>query len=253
MDGNNKLRILIVEDEYLTIDLLRNIIQDLGHEVSGDAMSAHEAMAVLELKNTDLVFLDINLKGDYNGIWLSQVINKSYGLPFLFITAYSDSKTIDKAIDSMPLGYLVKPIQQHEVYAAISLALKRLSAKKEASTANADIIEEEGFSSTQTHVFVKSGFNFSKIPLDKIIYIQSFKNYIEINQSDSKILVRKQLGEFLLSLPNDTFLQVHRSYVVNKNYISEVKPNSIVILETEIPIGKKNKENFLKNLKLPSI
>jgi len=250
MDGSNKLRILVVEDEYMTIDLLRNIIQDLGHEVSGDAMSAHEAMAVLELKKTDLVFLDINLKGDYNGIWLSKVINKNYGLPFLFITAYSDSKTIDKAVDSMPLGYLVKPIQQHEVYAAISLAVKHLKVKKDASDANTPLQYEEGFSSNQTHVFVKSGFNFSKIPLDKIVYIQSFKNYIEINQSNSKILVRKQLSEFLHSLPNDTFLQVHRSYVVNKNYISEVKTNSIVILETEIPIGKKNKESFLNNLKL---
>ncbi len=250
MDENNKLRILIVEDEFITIDLLRNIVFDLGHEVSGDAMNANEALAILEMKNTDLVFLDINLKGEHDGIWLSKIINKNYGLPFLFITAYNDSKTIDRAVDSTPIGYLVKPIKQHEVYAAIALTLKSLSSSNKTNAEKSNLKQEEDSIENQTHVFVKSGFNINKIPINQIVYIQSFKNYIEINQTNSKILIRKKLGDFLDSLANDSFLQVHRSYVVNKKYISEIKTNSIIILETEIPIGKKNKENLLNILNL---
>ncbi len=250
MENHTKLRILIVEDEFVTIDLLRNIIQDLGHEVSGDAMSADEALSILELKNTDLVLLDINLKGDHDGVWLSKVINKNYGLPFLFITAYSDSKTINKAIDSNPFGYLVKPIRQNELYIAISLIIKGLKTNKKSYLANTKLENEEDLIEKQTHVFVKSGFSFCKIPFDQIIYIQSFKNYLEINHGNSKTLVRKKLGEFLSSLPNDNFLQVHRSYVINLNYVEEITDSEVTVKSIIIPLSKQFKQDLkLKLLK----
>jgi DNA-binding LytR/AlgR family response regulator len=177
---------------------------------------------------------------------LSKIINKKYGLPFLFITAYNDSRTIDRAVDSTPIGYLVKPIKQHEVYAAIALTLKSLSSSNKTNAEKSNLKQEEDSIENQTHVFVKSGFNINKIPIDKIVYIQSFKNYIEINQTNSKILIRKKLGDFLDSLANDSFLQVHRSYVVNLNYIEEISEIDIKLESKIIPLSK----HFKKDLKL---
>ena len=76
MDKN--VRILIVEDEFVTLDLLRDYLEESGYEVSGDAMSADEAIKILEKGETDFAMLDINIKGDKNGIWVAEQIQKKY-------------------------------------------------------------------------------------------------------------------------------------------------------------------------------
>ena len=80
------IRILIVEDEFVTLDLLRDYLEESGYEVSGDAMSAEEAITILEQGQTDFALLDINIKGYRDGIWLAEQINKKYQIPFIFIT-----------------------------------------------------------------------------------------------------------------------------------------------------------------------
>jgi len=106
---NKNVRILIVEDEFVTLDLLRDYLEESGYEVSGDAMSADEAIKILEKGETDFAMLDINIKGDKNGIWVAEQIQKKYKIPFIFLTAFSDSATVKTAAGTHPYGYLVKP------------------------------------------------------------------------------------------------------------------------------------------------
>jgi CheY-like chemotaxis protein len=82
------IRVLIVEDEFFTLDMLRDYLEESGYEVSGDAMSAEEAITILEEGQTDLALLDISIKGNQDGIWLAEQINKKYRIPFVFLTAY---------------------------------------------------------------------------------------------------------------------------------------------------------------------
>lgn len=73
---NKSVRVLIVEDEFITMDMLRDYLENSGDEVSGDAMRADEAIDILERFDTDIVMLDINLKGDKDGIWLAEQIRQ---------------------------------------------------------------------------------------------------------------------------------------------------------------------------------
>jgi CheY-like chemotaxis protein len=109
---DNNLRILIVEDEFITLDLLKDYVIELGYHVSGDAINAEEAISVLEKNETDLVLLDINLTKEKDGIWIAEQINTKYKIPFIFISAYSDAETIKKAAFWHPSAYLVKPVKK---------------------------------------------------------------------------------------------------------------------------------------------
>ncbi|MEI7979459.1 MAG: LytTR family transcriptional regulator DNA-binding domain-containing protein [Bacteroidota bacterium] len=246
---DNNLRILIVEDEFITLDLLKDYVIELGYHVSGDAINAEEAISVLEKNETDLVLLDINLTKEKDGIWVAEQINTKYKIPFIFISAYSDAETIKKAAFWHPSAYLVKPVKKIDIYTAIEVAIKNYT-KYVPNKNNENSIEEDELMPIENHLFIKINSNYKKIIFSEILYFESFKNYIELHLQNEKIIVRNTLQKFLELLPQNNFIQVHRSFVVNKKYISEIKTNSIIILETEIPIGKKNKENLLNSLNL---
>jgi DNA-binding LytR/AlgR family response regulator len=176
-------------------------------------------------------------------------INTKYKIPFIFISAYSDAETIKKAAFWHPSAYLVKPVKKIDIYTAIEVAIKNYT-KYVPSKNNENSIEEDELMPIENHLFIKINSNYKKIIFSEILYFESFKNYIELHLQNEKIIVRNTLQKFLELLPQNNFIQVHRSFVVNKKYISEIKTNSIIILETEIPIGKKNKENLLNSLNL---
>jgi len=246
---HNNLRILIVEDEFITLDLLKDYVTELGYHVSGDAINAEEAISFLENNETDLVLLDINLSKEKDGIWVAEQINTKYKIPFIFISAYSDAETIKKAAYTHPSAYLVKPVKKIDIYTAIEVAIKNYT-KFLPNNSIENKTEEHELMHNENHLFIKINSNYKKIVISDIIYFESFKNYIELHLQNKKIIVRNTLQKFLELLPHQTFIQAHRSYVVNKNFISEIKSNSIIILDIEIPIGKKNRENLLSSLNL---
>jgi two-component system response regulator LytT len=246
---DNNLRILIVEDEFITLDLLKDYVIELGYHVSGDAINAEEAISFLEKNETDLVLLDINLSKKKDGIWIAEQINTKYKIPFIFISAYSDAETIKKAAFWHPSAYLVKPVKKTDIYTAIEVAIKNYT-KFLPNKSIENITEEHELLHNENHLFIKINSSYKKIIFSEILYFESFKNYIELHLQNEKIIVRNTLHGFLKTIPNNIFIQVHRSFVVNKKYISEIKPNSIIIWGKEIPIGKKNKENLLNGLNL---
>ncbi|WP_332912932.1 response regulator [Algoriphagus boritolerans] len=119
----NKLKILIVEDELVIAEDLRETLEELGYEVCGIAISSREALALIEEKSPDLALLDIQIKGGKDGIELAAEINENYHLPFLMLTSHADIQTINRAKEVNPYGYLVKPFNEKEILAGIELAM----------------------------------------------------------------------------------------------------------------------------------
>jgi DNA-binding LytR/AlgR family response regulator len=248
MDKN--VRILIVEDEFVTLDLLRDYLEESGYQVSGDAMSADEAMAILERGNTDFAMLDINIKGDKDGIWLAEQINKKYQIPFVFLTAFSDALTVKAAAQTKPYGYLVKPFTQAAIFATIEIALNNYNEQRsrqylpESPTAVASEIQ------INDAIFIKDDLAFKKIFIKDIQYIQAFKNYLELQFADNRQIIRSTLSDFQKVLPQDHFVQTHRSYLVNINYLEKIGSDFIQIGTTEIPVSRGFKERVFKRLKI---
>jgi len=248
MDKN--VRILIVEDEFVTLDLLRDYLEESGYEVSGDAMSADEAIKILEKGETDFAMLDINIKGDKNGIWIAEQIQKKYKIPFVFLTAFSDSATVKTAAGTHPYGYLVKPFTQADIYTTIEIALTNFNEQRREHRASEHQPNSHSVLQLTDTIFVKDNLIFKKITIKDIQYVQAYKNYLELYLAGSSQIIRSTLSDFQKTLPEAYFIQTHRSFIVNINFIAEIGSDFVVVGKTEIPISRGFKESVLNNLKL---
>ena len=117
-----KARIQIVEDEFIIAEDLRGALEEIGHTVVGVAESYTEALEHFDANNPELVLLDINLEGEAEGIKCGELL-KDRGVPFIYISAYIDSKTRDKAESTEPKAFIVKPFDLAELEVNIKHAL----------------------------------------------------------------------------------------------------------------------------------
>ncbi|MBL7818327.1 MAG: response regulator [Saprospiraceae bacterium] len=241
-----KVRVLIVEDEFITLDMLRDYLEQSGYEVSGDAMRADEAIEVLERFDTDIALLDINIKGDKDGIWLAHHIRQHYQIPFIFLTAYSDQETVKRAADINPYGYLVKPFSQADIFTTIEVALKNYAKETYPLQLPEQNWTEGGELLINQSIFIKDQLSYKKIDIADIRYIQAYKNYLEIHLSNQRVVIRATLQRFTGVLPHQYFVQVHRSFVVNVQYVEVINPDNVVIEGQKVPLSKQNKDEFIK-------
>lgn len=228
-----KVKIYIVEDEYITQAVLKNNVEEIGYTVVGMADNAEDAWEDLQNLDVDLALLDINLAGEKDGIWLAKQIRESIGIPFIFLTAYGDKATINTAVKTQPNGYLLKPFNEVDIYTAIEVALNNFNhaqankeksseeKKPENATPKPTSSTEVSVGNDQT-IYLKVDKIFYKIKLSEIYYVKSDSNYVEVFLDQKKHLVRSTLKNFIDLLPEDMFIQVHRSYIVNINEITSI-------------------------------
>ncbi|WP_031483497.1 hybrid sensor histidine kinase/response regulator [Maridesulfovibrio frigidus] len=116
-------RILVVDDEKIVNLDVQGTLKRLGYGVVGDAVSGLEAIAKAEELKPDLVLMDIKLRGDMDGVEAANIIFKTYDIPIIFLTAFSDDKTLNRAKLSSPFGYLLKPFEERDLRSAIEIAI----------------------------------------------------------------------------------------------------------------------------------
>ena len=119
----SKERIYIVEDErIIAIDLQRRL-ERLGYRVCGMAASGEEALAGIRQNLPDLVLMDIVIQGELDGIQVAITIKNELNIPVIFLSAYTDSKTLERAKEASPLGYILKPFKERELATLLEMAL----------------------------------------------------------------------------------------------------------------------------------
>jgi len=118
-------RILIVEDERITAEDLRDILTDLGYTVTASVSSGDEAIARAEETMPDLALMDIRIKGQMDGTEAARILRERFNIPVIYLTAHADSATVARAKHSEPLGYITKPFQEAELHASIEIALHK--------------------------------------------------------------------------------------------------------------------------------
>ncbi len=123
--------ILIVEDESVTAISLAKRLKVFGYLVTDIVDTAEDAILVAEDKFPDLVLMDINLRGEADGIKAAEEIHKRSDIPVLYLTAYSDNNTLQRAKITEPFGFLIKPFNDRELYSTIEMALFKHRAEKE--------------------------------------------------------------------------------------------------------------------------
>jgi DNA-binding response OmpR family regulator len=124
-------KILIVEDEAELADILELYLQKWNYEVCGKVTTGEAAIEAAVDTKPDLILMDINLEGKMTGMDAAEHVRYKYGIPSIYITAYSDEVIFQRAKTTEPYGYIVKPINPRELQIAIELALYREVEEKE--------------------------------------------------------------------------------------------------------------------------
>jgi signal transduction histidine kinase len=118
-------KILIVEDEGIVAFNLQQRLQHLGYQITGTAESGAEGLALVSQERPDLVLMDIHIQGEMDGIELAAALNRDFALPVIYLTAYSEDATLERARSTRPYGFLIKPFSERELHATVQMALER--------------------------------------------------------------------------------------------------------------------------------
>ncbi len=116
-------RILVVEDEGIVAQSIQNMLNNLGYDVCGIALTGKAAVRKAGETQPDLVLMDIKLKGDMDGVDAAEQILELFDLPVVFLTAYVDEATLRRAKITQPFGYLLKPFEEQDLHSTIEIAL----------------------------------------------------------------------------------------------------------------------------------
>lgn len=215
-----KKTILLVEDDFLNRRLTRKTLTENGYEVL-EAKNANEALGTLRKELIDLVVLDINLgENEQDGISLGEQIKARYTVPFIYLTAYDNSEVIDRAVATTPFSYLTKPFKNVDLITSIEITLRQSDSKH------------------IPKITVKDDEYKIDLPVNEINYIESEGNYLLFHTDKNVYKSRSTIKQILEDLPENTFVQVHRGYVINKTKIEHFNVKSIVIKDKEIPVSK---------------
>jgi CheY-like chemotaxis protein len=128
-------RILIVEDEAITVSALKRELASLGYQIAGTASTTLEAVDAVEANHPDLILMDITIAGAIDGITAAAVIRGNFNVPVIFLTAHADDETMERSLGAGAFGYLLKPFTAPGLKAAIEVALHKHQTESESRRA----------------------------------------------------------------------------------------------------------------------
>ncbi len=234
-----KTKCLIVDDEPLAIEVVENHIGQFENlEITATCRNAIKAFEILEETQIDLMFLDIQMPKLTGIDFLKSLKNPPQ---VIFTTAYIDFALEGFELDV--LDYLVKPISFQRFLKAIDKYFLIQNKAVESTRFN-----ESTKSPEKDFIFVKSDRKNHKIQFSEILYVESIKDYIKIYTINKRVIVKNTLKAFASALPIKNFIRIHRSYLINLDFVTAYTANDIEIGTTEIPIGISYKQKVFERL-----
>jgi DNA-binding LytR/AlgR family response regulator len=362
------VKIIVVEDESIVAKDIQNTLIKLGYEVPAIASTHSAAIERIKEHKPDLVFMDIKLKGNSDGVEIAAEIKEEFDIPVIFLTSFVDKNTLERAKITEPYGYIVKPFNETDLRTAVEIALYKYSRDKEMkqskqlyvntlqNLSEAMVITNEKahitfanpkaekfsqvenlegkhildafhiepgsdqtFSKTDVtkmlmdpasrgsvslHItqndiktgtvhptviynedknvsgcalvlkensntgstpkinqsvpfdnlflsnsfFVKKGTLLVRIALDNVLWVQAMDNYVIIKTEADQFIIHSTMKEIEGKLPPNTFIRVHRSYIVSLDKITLLDENTVIVNEKTIPIGKSYRDGLMNKL-----
>ena len=250
----NKIRIFIIEDDFIQFNKLEMLLEGMGYELAGHADHGDEALNLIAATNPDLLLVDIEIKGNKTGIEVVERQNQRDPIPVIFTTSFKDKETIDKAKQTEPYAYLIKPFEKETLQAAIELALFRFRKSPDILRQN---LENSGWDEDQLvkgSFFLKSSGMLTKVMLADIRYVEVKDKNCLVGVENEVLTMRIPLHKMEEKLPFKTFIRVHRSFIINSQHIDQVDitNHQVIMGDYRIPVGRAYRESLLNNLDMIS-
>lgn len=230
-----KYQALIVDDEPLAINVVMRYLEGFDDfEVVDTCQNALDAFNIMDKKQIDVIFLDINMP-TMSGL---DLIRNLKNPPLVVITTAFREYAIE-SFDLEVIDYLVKPFSLDRFMNTIGRIKKRLAAVS--STVQEKVPEV----TEQQHVFFKVDKRMVKVMLDEIIYIESLKDYVRIKTATENLINHNNLVSIMEHLPEERFIRIHRSYIIALDKVKAIEGNCVEIAGKLLPIGR----NYQKTVK----
>ncbi|MCQ2148727.1 MAG: LytTR family DNA-binding domain-containing protein [Bacteroidales bacterium] len=250
------IRAIVVDDEPLARALIESHIKKTPFlEVVGSYPDAMEALEAIRSGNVDVAFLDIQMP-DMNGLELSKLINGT-STKVVFITAFNQYALEGFKVDAV--DYLLKPVTFVDFYRAAERARDRVETERTAKRVNemsapAPVASSKEPDPKLTSIFIKSEYKMLQVDFDDIRYIEGAKDYVIIHTEDGqRLMTQITMKTMEEQLPGDTFMRVHKSYIVNLAKVREIEHNCIVFGKNLVPVSESYKIAFYNALRSKSL
>ena len=228
-----KIKCLLVDDEPTALDILQNHLSKIEMiEIVGRCKNATEAFNSISSNEVDLIFLDINMSG-ISGISFARSINRS--IKIIFTTAYREYAI--EGFDLHAVDYLLKPISYERLLDAVTNYREQHLQKQ--------VLSQAGTKSD--FIFLKIDRKMHKIDFNKILWIESLRDYLKIETTEGTKITRETISGLEAKLPND-FLRIHRSFIVALKRIDRYSTEEVIVNGKSLPISRSYKEDVLKKL-----
>ena len=235
------IQCIIADDEPIARQIVEQYLSQLPQvELVGSCSNAFEVLEMLQHRQVDLLFLDINMP-NFSGISLIRSLQVRPEI--ILTTAYPEF-----ALEGFELAvtdYLLKPFSLERFITAVNKVQAKLSAQAQMPT---NTEHTETHPPVATHITVKVDKKWVRCPLADIHYVEAYGNYIKIHLEQSFLLVSQTLTDFLSRLPQKDFIRIHKSYVIQYTYLKAIEGNTLHLGKVQLPIGKTFKESVLKRV-----
>lgn len=219
-----KLKCLIIDDEPIARKLIQEYMEEIDFlELAGVAENPLKATTLINNMDVDLIFLDINMP-KMNGMeFLRSVPN----LPMVIMTTAYGQYALD-GFELAVVDYLVKPFSLERFLKACLKAFELKSLKEGKS-----VVQK----TDAGHFYVKCDGKIEKVVYDELVYVEAMANYVILHTLNDKLVVYLTIKGILGKLPEEQFLQVHKSYIVNTQKINTIEGNMLHLGNTKITMG----------------
>jgi len=233
------IRCMIIEDEPLAQNVLKKYIEELPSlELLAVCSNALEAQGIVQSKNIQLIFLDINLP-KLSGINFLKTLSQPPLV--IFTTAYPEFAVEGFELDA--IDYLLKPFSFERFLKAVNKALGKTGRM-------ANPTEEKN---GDDFIFLKADKKVYKVDLEDILYAEATGDYAKVVTKDGQYIVNITLKKLLEELPAYGFIRVHKSYVISTSKIKFFEGNYVKVGNADIPIGAAYREEIFARLKEKNI
>lgn len=192
------IEILIVEDEPAIAKYIATTLESNHYKITALAFDHEDALTELKNNTPDLVLLDINLDDEKDGIDIAEIINKNYNIPFIFITSYANSKTIERAKITQPIGYIVKPFTEQDLISTLEISLYNHKQKNQPKALSIETVNAKLFTPLSQREFsilmgIYDGKSNQEIADTNFISINTIKTHIRNLYAKMDVSSRSEL------------------------------------------------------------
>jgi DNA-binding LytR/AlgR family response regulator len=227
---NKTIRCILIDDEPLALEVLKaHLLNHQNIEVVSTFSNGLDAINWLKEHTVDAVFTDINMPG-ISGL---DLVKHQYPAPHAVIFTTAHPNYAADAFEFEALDYLLKPISPER----LEKAIKRLDEYIQLKKGGDDVSLKPDF------VFVKVDGQHQKVNYSDILYVEAFADYVKIwTANDKRIVTLQRMHVMEKSLPSESFVRIHRSFIVAQNRIEAIQNNAVVVAGKQLPVGKNYKD-----------